>query len=90
MVSTSANSSTDPRTVLSLRSRLADILGNARRSRRFEHQGPLDRPMTGRDEILEHHTLVMRDGRILDLLPTPAAAERYAPRVRAGSPDAPR
>jgi 5-methylthioadenosine/S-adenosylhomocysteine deaminase len=38
-------------------------------------------PMTRRDEILEHHTLVMRDGRIIDLLPSTAAEERYAPRV---------
>jgi 5-methylthioadenosine/S-adenosylhomocysteine deaminase len=38
-------------------------------------------PMTGRDEILDHHTLVMRDGRILDVLPTAAAAELYHPRV---------
>jgi 5-methylthioadenosine/S-adenosylhomocysteine deaminase len=38
-------------------------------------------PMTRRDEILEDHTLVMRDGRILEVLPTAAAAERYAPRV---------
>ena len=37
--------------------------------------------MKGRDEILEHHTLVMRDGRILDVLPNAAAAERYAPRA---------
>ena len=38
-------------------------------------------PMTGRDEVLDHHTLVMRDGRILDVLPTAAASERYEPRV---------
>ncbi len=37
--------------------------------------------MKGRDEILEHHTLVMRDGRILDVLPNAAAAARYAPRA---------
>ena len=38
-------------------------------------------PMTGRDEVLDHHTLVMRDGRILDVLPTAAASEIYEPRV---------
>ncbi len=37
--------------------------------------------MKGRDEILEHHTLVIRDGRILDVLPNAKAAERYAPRA---------
>ncbi len=37
--------------------------------------------MRGRDEILEHHTLVIRDGRILDVLPNAKAAERYAPRA---------
>jgi len=37
--------------------------------------------MTRRDEVLEHHTLVIRDGRILDVLPNAAAAERYASRV---------
>ena len=37
--------------------------------------------MARRDEILAHHTLVMRDGRILDVLPSAIAAERYAPRV---------
>jgi 5-methylthioadenosine/S-adenosylhomocysteine deaminase len=35
-------------------------------------------PMTSPDEVLENHTLVIRDGRILDLLPTTLAAERYA------------
>lgn len=38
-------------------------------------------PMTGRDEVLDHHSLVMRDGRILDVLPTSAATELYDPRV---------
>jgi 5-methylthioadenosine/S-adenosylhomocysteine deaminase len=38
-------------------------------------------PMTRRDEILERHTLLMRDGRILDVLPSAAAALRYAPRA---------
>jgi 5-methylthioadenosine/S-adenosylhomocysteine deaminase len=38
-------------------------------------------PMRTPDEILEHHTLVMHDGRVLDVLPHAAAALRYAPRV---------
>jgi 5-methylthioadenosine/S-adenosylhomocysteine deaminase len=38
-------------------------------------------PMTGAGELLEEHTLVMRDGRILEVLPGRAAAERYSPRV---------
>jgi len=33
--------------------------------------------MTSPDEVLENHTLVIRDGRILDLLPTTLAALRY-------------
>ena len=36
-------------------------------------------PMTRRDEILEHHTLVMRDGRIIDLLPSAAARNATLP-----------
>jgi 5-methylthioadenosine/S-adenosylhomocysteine deaminase len=35
-------------------------------------------PMTSPDEVLENHTVVIRDGRILDLLPTTLAAGRYA------------
>ncbi len=38
-------------------------------------------PMTGAGEVLDAHTLVIRDGRILDVLPHAEAAERYAPRV---------
>jgi 5-methylthioadenosine/S-adenosylhomocysteine deaminase len=38
-------------------------------------------PMKDVGELLEEHTLVMRDGRILDVLPSRIAAERYAPRV---------
>ena len=34
--------------------------------------------MTARDEVLQHHSLLVRDGRILDILPTPLAAETYA------------
>jgi 5-methylthioadenosine/S-adenosylhomocysteine deaminase len=44
-------------------------------------------PMTRRDELLEHHTLVMRDGRILDILPNASAADRYAPRVILDRPE---
>jgi len=35
-------------------------------------------PMTARDLVLEQHSLLVRDGRILDILPTPRAAECYA------------
>ncbi|HMA00118.1 MAG TPA: amidohydrolase family protein [Steroidobacteraceae bacterium] len=35
-------------------------------------------PMTSAGAVLENHTLVIRDGRILDLLPTSLAAGRYA------------
>ncbi len=38
-------------------------------------------PMAGDRTLLEKHTLVVRDGRILDVLPSDAAAERYAPSV---------
>jgi 5-methylthioadenosine/S-adenosylhomocysteine deaminase len=38
-------------------------------------------PMTMPGGILENHTLVVRDGRILDLLPSLSAAERYAATV---------
>jgi 5-methylthioadenosine/S-adenosylhomocysteine deaminase len=34
-------------------------------------------PMTSPGEVLENHTLVIRDGRILDLLPTTLAVQRY-------------
>jgi 5-methylthioadenosine/S-adenosylhomocysteine deaminase len=34
-------------------------------------------PMTMPGKVLEHHTLVVRDGRILDLLPSSSAAARY-------------
>ncbi len=39
-------------------------------------------PMTTRGEVLENHTLVIRDGRILDILPTRDAANRYVAAVR--------
>jgi len=35
-------------------------------------------PMTSPAEVLENHTLAVRDGRILDVLPTALAADRYA------------
>ena len=35
-------------------------------------------PMTARNEVLEDHSLVVRDGRILDILPSAAATERYS------------
>jgi 5-methylthioadenosine/S-adenosylhomocysteine deaminase len=35
-------------------------------------------PMTTPHEVLENHSLVVRDGRILDLLPSAAATARYA------------
>ncbi len=44
-------------------------------------------PMTGEGEVLEAHTLVIRDGRILDVLPHQAAAERYSARVELDRPD---
>jgi 5-methylthioadenosine/S-adenosylhomocysteine deaminase len=44
-------------------------------------------PMRRRDEVLENHTLVIRDGRILDVLPDAEAAERFAPRVLLERPE---
>jgi 5-methylthioadenosine/S-adenosylhomocysteine deaminase len=35
-------------------------------------------PMTTPHEVLENHSLVVRNGRILDLLPSSAAAQRYS------------
>jgi len=43
-------------------------------------------PMTSACELLEAHTLVIRDGRILDVLPHEEAAERYAPCVELDRP----
>jgi len=37
--------------------------------------------MTRPHELLEHHTLVMRDGRIVEVLPRAAALPKYAPRA---------
>lgn len=42
--------------------------------------------MTARDSVFENHTLVVRDGRILDLLPQAAAAGRYAATVTVQRP----
>jgi 5-methylthioadenosine/S-adenosylhomocysteine deaminase len=44
-------------------------------------------PMRSRDEVLENHTLVVRDGRILDILPTREAANRYVAAIRLDRPD---
>jgi 5-methylthioadenosine/S-adenosylhomocysteine deaminase len=38
-------------------------------------------PMTARDTVLEQHSLLVRDGRILEILPTRRAAERYSASV---------
>jgi 5-methylthioadenosine/S-adenosylhomocysteine deaminase len=35
-------------------------------------------PMTARNVVLEGHSLLVRDGRILDILPSAVAAERYS------------
>jgi 5-methylthioadenosine/S-adenosylhomocysteine deaminase len=35
-------------------------------------------PMSARNVVLEDHSLLVRDGRILDILPSVAAAERYS------------
>jgi 5-methylthioadenosine/S-adenosylhomocysteine deaminase len=43
-------------------------------------------PMTSRGEILENHTLVVRDGRIVDLLPSADAATRYAAAMHVDRP----
>ena len=34
-------------------------------------------PMTARNAVLEHHSLLVRDGRILDVLPSALALQRY-------------
>jgi 5-methylthioadenosine/S-adenosylhomocysteine deaminase len=44
-------------------------------------------PMTMRGRVFENHTLVVRDGRILDLLPNAAATELYAATVVVRRPD---
>jgi 5-methylthioadenosine/S-adenosylhomocysteine deaminase len=38
-------------------------------------------PMGGERELLEKHTLVVQDGRILEIAPANGAEQRYAPRV---------
>jgi 5-methylthioadenosine/S-adenosylhomocysteine deaminase len=38
-------------------------------------------PMTARNELLVEHSLLVRDGRILDILPNSIAAQRYAATV---------
>ena len=44
-------------------------------------------PMTSAQEVLENHALVVRDGRILDLLPQHQAALRYAAAVNLDRPE---
>jgi 5-methylthioadenosine/S-adenosylhomocysteine deaminase len=44
-------------------------------------------PMTAPQEVFENHSLIVRDGRILDLLPRVDAALRYAPTVHLDRPD---
>jgi len=43
-------------------------------------------PMTSPGEVLENHTLLVRDGRILDVLPNAAAALRYSALVNVERP----
>jgi 5-methylthioadenosine/S-adenosylhomocysteine deaminase len=43
-------------------------------------------PMTTRDLILQQHSLLVRDGRILDVLPTPRAAQVYSAGVTLSRP----
>jgi 5-methylthioadenosine/S-adenosylhomocysteine deaminase len=43
-------------------------------------------PMSMPGKVLQNHTLVVRDGRIVDLLPIAAAAARYAATVRVQRP----
>jgi 5-methylthioadenosine/S-adenosylhomocysteine deaminase len=43
-------------------------------------------PMTSPDALLEHHALVVRDGRIIDVLPRAFAAERYAATIELERP----
>ena len=76
MVSTSANSSTLPLRCLQLcisryTRRMSAVPADLTVSSRWIL------PMTSPDEVFENHTLVIRDGRILDLLPTTLAAVRY-------------
>src|SRR5271170_408190 len=44
-------------------------------------------PMSTPGGILENHTLVVRDGRILDLLPSSDAALRYSATVAVSRPE---
>ena len=43
-------------------------------------------PMRVDGELLEHHTLVIRDGRVIDVLPDADAAQRYAPTAELDRP----
>ncbi len=44
-------------------------------------------PMTSPAEVLENHTLVVRDGRILDVVPTALAAGRYSAAIEVERPE---
>jgi 5-methylthioadenosine/S-adenosylhomocysteine deaminase len=82
MVSTWTNSSTYPR--LTLSPHLQDLpiyLGMPVVPADLSIDARWIVPMSARGRVLENHALVVRDGRILDLLPSAAAAERYAPTV---------
>jgi 5-methylthioadenosine/S-adenosylhomocysteine deaminase len=82
MVSTWTNSSTYPR--LTLSPHLQDLpiyLGMPVVPADLSIDARWIVPMNARGRVLENHALVVRDGRILDLLPSSAAAARYAPTV---------
>ena len=82
MVSTWANSSTYPLPTLSPRLRdLPIYLGMPVVPADLSIDARWIVPMTVRGRVLENHTLVVRDGRIIDLLPSVDAAARYAPTV---------
>src|SRR5258706_14628256 len=77
MVSTSANSSTLPHRCLQFcisryTRRMSAVPADLTVSSRWIL------PMTSPHEVLENHTLVIRAGRILDLLPPTTAALPYA------------
>jgi 5-methylthioadenosine/S-adenosylhomocysteine deaminase len=82
MVSTWTNSSTYPRLTLSPQlEELPIYLGMPVVPADLSIDARWIVPMSARGRVLENHALVVRDGRILDLLPSAAAAERYAPTV---------
>jgi len=82
MVSTWTNSSTDPRLTLSPRGEdLPIYCGMPVVPADLSIDARWIVPMSARGRVLENHALIVRDGRILDLLPSAAAAARYAPTV---------